>query len=42
MNALTATFTINKEWHVDYKPNRHTASVRSDKTGWIEQGTADI
>lgn len=41
MNALTATFTI-KAWHVDYKPNRQTASVRSDKTGWIEQGTVDI
>lgn len=41
MNALTATFTI-KVWHVDYKPNRQTASVRSDKTGWMGQGTGDI
>jgi hypothetical protein len=42
MNALTAYFTINQKWHVDYKPNRQQASVLPDKTGWIEQGTADI
>jgi hypothetical protein len=45
MNALTATiirFTAAKNWHVDYKPNRQTASVRSGKTGWMEQGTGDI
>jgi hypothetical protein len=35
MNALTATFTI-KAWHVDYQPNRQTASVRS---GFTEMDT---
>ena len=42
MNALTAIFTTVKNWHVDYKPNRQTASMRSVKTGGIEQGTGDI
>lgn len=32
MNALTAIFTTAKNWHVDYKPNRQTASVRSGST----------
>lgn len=36
MNTV-ATFTTIKNWHVDYKPNRQTASVRSDKTGWMEK-----
>lgn len=39
---LTTLFTAAKIWHVDYKPNRQHASLRPDKTGWIEQGTGDL
>lgn len=37
MNALTAKFTTAKNWHADYTPNRQMASVRSDKSGWMEK-----
>lgn len=40
MNA--ANFTTAKIWHVDYLPNRQTASVRPVSNGWVEQGTGDI
>jgi hypothetical protein len=33
----TVNFTTTQKWHADYKPNRQLASVRSDKTGWIEK-----
>lgn len=36
-----AIFTTVKNWHVDYKPNRLQASVRSENSE-SEQGTGDI
>lgn len=36
----TTLFTAAKIWHVDYKPNRQHASLRSDKTGWIGKDEA--
>jgi hypothetical protein len=40
MNTLI-TFTAEKNWHVDYKPNRQGASLCSGKTGWMEKGTEE-
>ena len=39
MNVQNARKPNN--WHPDYKFNRECASLRSDKTGLIEQGTGD-